>query len=135
MFSAFPNRINSLITSSVLLKALHLEIHSLILENLFSSLDTSFSEDRKEKKSIPADIFQTAWEVDPEWHLKIQAVFQKYTENAVSKTVNFPASATIDDIERLFLMAVDMLQILFLMIFTMDSSATSGASLFILAKM
>jgi ribonucleoside-diphosphate reductase alpha chain len=50
---------------------------------------------------LPADIrriFVTAMDIEPIWHLKMQAAFQKYTDNAVSKTVNLPNSATQEDI-------------------------------------
>ncbi len=50
---------------------------------------------------LPADIrrvFVTAMDIDPIWHLKMQAAFQKYTDNAVSKTVNLPNSASQEDI-------------------------------------
>jgi ribonucleoside-diphosphate reductase alpha chain len=50
-------------------------------------------------------IFVTALDIDPEWHVKMQATFQRYTDNAVSKTVNLPASATRDDVRRIFLLA------------------------------
>ncbi|PPD58683.1 adenosylcobalamin-dependent ribonucleoside-diphosphate reductase [Dehalogenimonas etheniformans] len=50
-------------------------------------------------------IFVTAHGVSPEWHVKIQAAFQKYTDNAVSKTVNFPREASRDDIAKVFALA------------------------------
>ncbi|AKG52983.1 ribonucleotide reductase of class II [Dehalogenimonas sp. WBC-2] len=52
-------------------------------------------------------LFVTAHRITPEGHVKMQAVFQKYTDNAVSKTVNFPADATVADVEGVYLMAFD----------------------------
>ncbi len=53
------------------------------------------------------DVFVTAMDIEPVWHLKMQAAFQDYTDNAVSKTVNLPNSATIDDIRRIYWMAYE----------------------------
>jgi ribonucleoside-diphosphate reductase alpha chain len=50
-------------------------------------------------------IFKTALEIDFEWHVKMQAAFQKYTDNAVSKTINLPNAATKEDVRNAFLLA------------------------------
>lgn len=47
----------------------------------------------------------TSAEISPEGHLRMQAAFQKYTHNAVSKTINLPAATTVNDIEQIYLLA------------------------------
>ena len=50
-------------------------------------------------------LFVTAHDISPEWHVKMQAVFQKFTDSAVSKTVNFPHDATPDDVAKVYMLA------------------------------
>lgn len=59
-------------------------------------------------EGIPTDVkelFGTAHEIHPEWHIKTQAVFQKHTENAVSKTINLRHDSTVEDIKKAYLLA------------------------------
>ncbi|MBI2829637.1 MAG: hypothetical protein HYX81_00595, partial [Chloroflexi bacterium] len=45
------------------------------------------------------------WDITPEWHVRMQAAFQKYVDNSVSKTVNLPAEATLEDIRKIYALA------------------------------
>ncbi len=56
-------------------------------------------------KYKPSEVAVTAFEIKPEWHVRMQAAFQKYTDNAVSKTVNLSAKATRKDVRDVFLLA------------------------------
>lgn len=81
-------------------------------ENNFYSKDLMVKISKKGSiqsfKEIPKEIrniFVTALDISPEWHIKMQSVFQKHVDNAVSKTVNLPHNATVEDIKKIYLLA------------------------------
>jgi ribonucleoside-diphosphate reductase alpha chain len=62
-------------------------------------------------RGIPPDIkriFKTAFDINPEWHVRMQAAFQRYTDNAVSKTVNLSQNAAFNDVKKSFELAYRM---------------------------
>ena len=72
------------------------EIERILEEGTVKNIDNLPEEVRR--------IFVTALEIPPEWHIKMQATFQKYVDNAVSKTINLPEDITVEEIEKIFIM-------------------------------
>ncbi len=71
-------------------------------------MEISATESIQHITSIPEDmrrLFVTAFDIPPRWHVKMQATFQKYVDNAVSKTINLPYTATVKDVEDAFIEA------------------------------
>jgi ribonucleoside-diphosphate reductase alpha chain len=59
-------------------------------------------------EGVPEEIkrlFVSAYDISPEWHVRMQAAFQKFTDSAVSKTVNFPYEATPEDVAKVYMLA------------------------------
>jgi ribonucleoside-diphosphate reductase alpha chain len=83
--------------------------HGFYSEELMNSVAQNGS--LHDMEAIPAEvrrIFVTAHDIAPEWHIRMQAAFQKYTDNAVSKTVNLPREATVKDVRKIYDLAYDL---------------------------
>ena len=83
--------------------------HGFFSEELMKQVaETGSLHDLPKVPAEAARVFVTTHEIAPEWHVRMQAAFQKHIDAAVSKTINFPAGATVDDVKRAYLLAHDL---------------------------
>ena len=83
--------------------------HGFFSEELLRRItETGSLRDIPEVHEDTARVFATTHEIAPDWHVRMQAAFQKHIDAAVSKTINFPARATLDDVKRAYLLAHEL---------------------------
>ncbi len=103
---AFGGRASLTYVNEILLDALKEE--GLYTEELIEEILTKGS---LRDLDLPEDIkkvFVTAHDIVPEWHVRMQAAFQEFTDNAVSKTINLPHDASVEDVKKSFLLAYEL---------------------------
>jgi ribonucleoside-diphosphate reductase alpha chain len=81
----------------------YLKSHDLYKEKILEQvIETGIIQNIPQIPEKVKSIFKTALDIKPEWHLLHQLAFQKFTDNAVSKTINLPQNASADDIEKIY---------------------------------
>ena len=84
----------------------YLKAHNLYSEKIVKQLiEEGVAEHIEELPNSVKSIFRTALEISPAWHLKHQLSFQKFTDNAVSKTINLHETATVKEVDEIYKMA------------------------------
>jgi len=108
---AIAYRRSNVLNGNTLSETNHLFIDYLKKNKLYSEAlmkeveETGYLQHIKQLPVMIKNIFKTALEISPAWHLKHQVTFQKYVDNAVSKTINLPETAALDDVNQIYMNA------------------------------
>lgn len=81
--------------------------HGFYSESLVNQIAAS-SEQIAEMPEAAKRLFVTTHEIAPRWHVQMQAAFQKHIDAAVSKTINFPHTASVEDVKQTYLLAYEL---------------------------
>jgi ribonucleoside-diphosphate reductase alpha chain len=83
----------------------YLKSHQFYSEEILNEVKNSGTIGNTNLPAHVKDLFKTSLEIDPYWHIMHQVAFQKYTDNAVSKTINLPQTATVKDVSDAYFLA------------------------------